>query len=79
MVPGVKINFSSQYGKSLTCELCSGDSEQQIQDSQERLLSCATLIKHLKIPSDIEYEDIFRSVEKQLKIVKVLKRGSTQK
>ena len=73
MVPGVKTNFSSQYGNSLTCDLCSGESDQQIQDSQEHLLSCVTLSKHVQIPSDIEYEDIFRSVEKQLKIVKVFK------
>ena len=70
MVSGIKTNFSSHYGNNLTCELCS---DSQYLDSQEHLLSCATLRKHVQIPSDIEYEDIYESVEKQLKIVKVFK------
>ena len=70
MVSGIKTNFSSHYGNNLTCELCS---DSQYLDSQEHLLSCATLRKHVQIPCDIEYEDIYESVEKQLKIVKVFK------
>ena len=73
MVTGIKTNFSSQYGNNLTCQLCSGNSDSDYQDSQEHLLSCVTLSKHVQVPTDIEYEDIYRSVEKQLKIVKVFK------
>ena len=59
MISGVKTNFSSQYENNLTCELCSRYSDQVFQDSQEHLLSCATLSKHVQIPSDIEYEYIW--------------------
>ena len=68
MVPGIKSNFSSQYVNNLSCELCFNHD-----DSQENLLTCATLRKNVKIPDSIEYEDIFRSVEKQLAVVKVFK------
>ena len=68
MVKGIKTNFSSQYANNLTCELCSAHP-----DSQELLLSCATLRKNINIPDNIEYEDLFRSVDKQLAIVKVYK------
>ena len=68
MIPGIKTNFSSQFENNLVCELCSAHP-----DSQELLLSCGTLRKHVQIPNNIEYEDIFRDVEKQLVIVKVFK------
>ena len=32
-----------------------------------------TLSKYVQVPNNIEYEDIYRSVDKQLKIVKVFK------
>ena len=70
MVPNIKTNFSSQFKDNLACELCS---ESECQDSQEHLLSCATLRKHVNIPAELEYEDIYRGVDKQLKIVKVFK------
>ena len=68
MIPGIKANFSSQYENNLACELCSAHP-----DSQESLLSCDILRKHIQVPDNIEYEDLFRSVEKQLAIVKVYK------
>ena len=68
MIPGIKTNFSSQFENNLVCELCSAHP-----DSQELLLSCGTLRKHVQIPNNIEYEDIYRDVEKQLVIVKVFK------
>ena len=67
-VPGIKANFSSQYENNLVCELCSAHP-----DSQECLLSCDTLSKHVQTPDNIEYEDLYRSVDKQHKIVKVFK------
>ena len=69
MIPGIKKKFSSQYGNNLACELCS----QEDSDSQEHLLSCSILGNYVKIPQSIEYEDIFRNVEKQLRIVKIFK------
>ena len=67
-VSGIKANFSSQYENNLVCELCSAHP-----DSQECLLTCDTLSKHVQIPDNIEYEDLFRNVDKQHKIVKVFK------
>ena len=73
MVQGIKTNFSSQYENNMKCHLCSGYSDTDYPDSQEHLLSCVTLSKHVQVPNNIEYEDIYRSVDKQLKIVKVFK------
>ena len=60
-MPGIKTNFSTQYVNNLTC------------DSQENLLTCAALTKNVNIPDNVQYEDLFRSVEKQLAIIKVFK------
>ena len=68
MIPGIRANFSSQYGNNLICELCS-----EYPCTQEHLLSCAILITHVNIPDNVEYEDLYRSVEEQLKVVKVFK------
>ena len=68
MIPGIRTNFSSQYGNDLLCELCSLH-----QDSQENLLSCVKLTREVEIPSDMDYEDIYGSVDKQLRIVKLFK------
>ena len=81
---GCKSDFSNQRGifnvskvrsildtvlyNDVDCELCSAHP-----DSQELLLSCVTLRKHVKIPDDMEYDDIYSCVEKQLAIVKVVK------
>ena len=68
MTPGIKRNFSSQYGENIFCDLCKVHV-----DCQEHLLRCVELKEHVEIPSDVEYSDIFKGVDKQLKIVKVLK------
>ena len=72
MIPGIKKNFSSQYADNLICELCSALGP-AYPDTQEHLLSCAKLRMHVKIPDNLEYEDIYRNVEKQIGIVKVVK------
>ena len=72
MIPGIKKNFSSQYADNLVCELCSGLGPAYL-DTQEHLLSCAKLSMLVKIPDNLEYEDIYRNVEKQIVIVKVVK------
>ena len=68
MIPGIRTYFSSQYGTDLLCELCSLH-----QDSQENLLSYVKLTREVEIPSDIDYEDIYGSVDKQLRTVKLFK------
>ena len=68
MVKDIKGNFSSQYNDDIACSLC------QVQvDCQEHLLSCVELTKHVDIPRDVEYGDIFKTTDKQLRIVKILK------
>jgi hypothetical protein len=69
MVPDIKKNFSSQYGSDLLCELCSLHT-----DCQENLLSCVKLSSQVEIPCDVEYADIFKNTDKQLRIVKIFKK-----
>ena len=69
MISDVKNNFSTRYGNNLACDLC----HVQI-CSQEHLLNCTELGKHVEVPKYIEYSDIFKSTDKQLKIVKVFKK-----
>ena len=73
MIPGIKCNFSSQYANNLDCELCPASGSVYL-DTQEHLLSCAKLSIHVDIPDDLEYEDIYKNVEKQSRIVKVIKK-----
>ena len=68
MVRGIKENFPSQFGKSFTCDLC-----QIAVCRQEHLLSCATLKKHIDIPDEVSYSDLFSTTNKQLKIIRILK------
>ena len=69
MISDVKNNFSTRYGNNLACDLC----HVQI-CSQEHLLNCTELGKHVEVPKDIDYSDIFKSEDIQLKIVKVFKK-----
>jgi hypothetical protein len=66
MVTGIKRNFSTQFNNNITCEFC------QV-DCQEHLLKCVELSKHVKIPADVEYGDLFKDTVKQQKIVKIFK------
>ena len=69
MVPGIKKNFSSQYGNDISCDLCSNHV-----DSQENLLSCVKLTSQVSIPCDVTYADIYKNTDKQLRIVKIIKK-----
>ena len=60
-----KINFSSMYN-DLTCNLCLED---VIQDTSH-LLYCKTLINNCNDCS-VEYSDIFKGTNEQLKAVKL--------
>ena len=66
MIPGIKKNFSSQYGNNLSCDLCFVQL-----DSQEHLLCCVKLCGKVNIPEGVEYNDIFKGVDKQLRIIKI--------
>ena len=66
MIPGIKKNFSSQYGNNLSYELCFVQL-----DSQEHLLCCVKLCGKVNIPEGVEYNDIFKGVDKQLRILKI--------
>ena len=68
MVNGVKNNFPTQFSNNIACEFC----HVQI-DCQEHLLSCIELSKHVKIPADVDYSDLFKDTDKQLKIVRIFK------
>ena len=68
MVRGIKENFPSQYGKSFACDLC-----QIAVCRQEHLLSCVTLKQHIDIPDDVSYSDLFRTTDKQLKVIRIMK------
>ena len=67
-VRGIKANFPSQYGRKFSCELC-----QIAVCCQEHLLSCGILQKHINIPNDVSYSDLFGNTDKQLKLIRVLK------
>ena len=69
MVSDIKKNFSSQYENNMLCNLC----KVQV-DSQEHLLSCVKLGSCVEIPSDVEYSDIYKNTDKQVKIVKIFKK-----
>ena len=69
MVPGIKKNFSSHYGNDISCDLCSNHV-----DSQENLLSCVKLTSQVSIPCDVTYADIYKNIDKQLQIVKIIKK-----
>ena len=69
MVKDIKRNFSTQYNNNnIACDLC----HVQV-DCQEHLLSCDELRKHVTVPKDVQYKDIYGNTDKQLKIVKVMK------
>ena len=42
-------------------------------ETQEHLLVCQEIKKHIEIPEDIHYDDIFDNDEKQQRIVKIFK------
>ena len=63
-----KNNFASQFSNNIACQLCFLH-----EDSQEHLLQCSELVTRVKIPTDINYSDIFKGSEKQLKIVRIIK------
>ena len=60
MVP-VKSNFKKKYGNDLSCMLCD-----KFEESQQHLLACPELLPQ----SDVNYMDLFGSLEEQIKAAK---------
>ena len=67
----VKANFRNQYNNDdIICKFC----DEGVEESQYHQLECQTIINNCpELFNDIsvEYEDIFKGPEKQLKIVKL--------
>ena len=67
----VKANFCNQYNnQNINCQFC----DEGVEESQYHQLECQTIIDNCpKLYDDItvEYEDIFKGPEKQLKIVQM--------
>ena len=68
-IRNIKKNFPTQFNNNMKCQLCSLH-----EDCQEDLLTCSELSKRVKIPPDVKYSDIYESTEKQIKIVKIMKK-----
>ena len=68
MVRNVKSNFPTQYQNDIACQVC----HVQV-DCQQHLLNCTEIRKHVSVPSDMKYEDIHGTSDKQLRIVRTMK------
>ena len=60
-----KANFKSQYGDNLSCLLCDAE------DNQSHLLLCSRTTVGVSLDG-IAYNDIFGTIEKQVKVTKAL-------
>ena len=69
MVRDIKNNFPQMYKNNIACDICKVHV-----CSQQHLLQCTELRKHVNVPDDIEYGDLFKNTEKQLKIIKIMKK-----
>ena len=63
----VKNNFKSKYGENLKCPLCENH-----QEDQEHLLICPEIVSEVDT-TQILYNDIFGTIEKQIEAVKIWK------
>ena len=62
-----KTNFRTFHGDDLSCSIC------QEEDNSEHLLHCSRITAGIDT-SGVSYRDIFGSLSKQIKIVKILKK-----
>ena len=63
-----KSNFRKRYEPDLSCFVCKAE------DTQQHLLTCN--VADDVDTENIEYEDIFKSVENQVKLAKIFKENS---
>ena len=67
-VSSVKENFHQQFGNNLLCDLCG-----KYVDTQEHLLQCHVLRKHIKWNhEDIKSEHIHGSLQEQIEVTKLI-------
>ena len=64
----VKNNFKTMYNGDLLCKACNEEEE-----TQEHLMRCKVISENTFIPDNLEYEDIFGTVEQQIRITKIFK------
>jgi hypothetical protein len=62
-----RANYKTQYGSNLACLICMEE------DNQQHLLLCKKTTLGVDLEG-VQYEDIFSSIEKQVKIAKLLKK-----
>ena len=62
-----KTNYRTFHGDDLSCSIC------QEEDNSEHLLHCSRITAGIDT-SGVSYRDIFGSLSKQIKIVKILKK-----
>ena len=62
-----KANYKNQYGDNITCILCGSE------DNQKHLLFCSRITAGVNTES-VSYDDIFGVLDKQVRVVKVLKK-----
>ena len=69
----IKCNFKNKYN-DLTCIMCG---EQDQQETQQHLMSCQVITTHPDIKNkvnSIKYNDIYESLDKHIRAIKVFKR-----
>ena len=69
----LKWNYKSKYKNNLDCSLC----RQNVQESEAHLLQCDELTTELRIcdeMKEVKYEDIYGSLQEQVRAVKLWKR-----
>ena len=65
MIP-VKINYRNKHGEDLLCSLCQTHAE----ESQEHLLVCPGILEQSERNYEVNYLDIFGSLDDQVRAVK---------
>ena len=68
-VRNIKKDFPTQYNNNMACQVCFLHV-----CCQEHLLVCPELTKSVNIPIDMEYLDIYGNPEKQIKIVRIMRK-----
>ena len=69
-----KMNFKMLHGQDIFCTACKLQPE-----TQQHLLQCPILTQNISIPSDLEYEDLYKSTDYQQRIVRLFKEVLRQK
>ena len=67
-----KVNYRALYKNQLACSICGQE------DNQQHLLSCSTTAHGLDL-KNVQYSDIFGTVEKQVRITKILMQISNRR